>query len=367
MPLKHLSEYRDPELARKLISAIHRHAGKPIRIMEVCGTHTVSIFRHGLRPMLPSTLNLVSGPGCPVCVTAPEDIDRALKLAGYPGVILTTFGDLVRVPGSRSSLEAERAAGADIRTVYSTFDALAVAREHPQKEVVFLAIGFETTAPTVAAAVLEAHRTGLENFSVLSLHKLLPPALRCLLENNDLDLQGFLYPGHVTTVIGVSAYEDIARRYGLPGVVCGFEPVDILESLLLLVQMIGQGRAAVEIQYRRGATARGNPKAMEMIQKVFTSCNAWWRGLGEIPDSGLALAEPYRSLAAEARFDLKVPPAREPAGCACGEVLRGIKTPLDCSLFRTVCRPDSPVGPCMVSSEGTCAAYHRYGPPETAG
>ncbi|MEW6185882.1 MAG: hydrogenase formation protein HypD [Thermodesulfobacteriota bacterium] len=360
MPLKHLSEYRDKDLAQKLISAINEQSKKPIRLMEVCGTHTVSIFRHGIRQVLPPTIELISGPGCPVCVTATEEIDRAVKLAGEPGVMITTFGDLVRVPGSRSSLQAERAAGADVRMVYSTFDALKLARDNSQKKVVFLAIGFETTAPTIAAAVLEAAHQGLTNFYILAMNKLLPPALEALLSSGELNLQGFIYPGHVTTVIGTSAYEEVARNYGLPGVVCGFEPVDILETILMLVQLIEQGRKKVEIQYRRGATAAGNPKALEVLNQVFTPCDALWRGLGLIPASGLTLRPEFRSMAAEDLFDLEVPAAQEPPGCACGEVLRGIRTPEQCRLFRTVCRPENPVGPCMVSSEGTCAAYYKY-------
>lgn len=360
MPLKHLSEYRDKDLAQKLIEAIRARSQRPIRLMEVCGTHTMAIFRHGLRQILPPHIQLISGPGCPVCVTATEEIDRAVKLARFPEVMIATFGDMIRVPGSRSSLQTERAEGADVRMVYSSFDALRLAREYPEKAVVFLGIGFETTAPTVAAAVLEAARGELKNFFVLSLHKLLPPALETLLKDGDLQLQGFLYPGHVTTVIGTAAYKEVARKYGLPGVVCGFEPVDILEAIFLLIQQIEKGQARVEIQYRRGATAQGNPKALQVMYQVFQRCAASWRGLGTIENSGLTLRPEYRSFAAEDHFDLQVPPAQEPLGCLCGEVLRGGKTPSNCPLFRTVCRPDRPVGPCMVSSEGTCAAYYKY-------
>jgi hydrogenase expression/formation protein HypD len=358
--MKHLSEYRDRALAEKLVTAIHHQSRTPVRLMEVCGTHTVSIFRHGIRPLLPKTVTLLSGPGCPVCVTATEEIDRAIKLARSPGVMITTFGDLIRVPGSTSSLQRERAEGADVRLVYSTFDALRLAGEHPEKKVVFLAIGFETTAPTVAAAVQEAARLELKNFFILSAHKLLPPALEALLGAGDLNLQGFLYPGHVTTIIGTAAYEGVAQRYQVPGVVCGFEPVDILESIFLLVRQIEDGRAEVEIQYKRGASAQGNPKAMAVLQEVFAPCTATWRGLGPIPESGLTLREAYRPWAAEDHFDLQVPPAQEPPGCGCGEVLRGLKTPTECPLFRKVCRPETPIGPCMVSTEGTCAAYYKY-------
>jgi hydrogenase expression/formation protein HypD len=360
MPLKHLSEYRDKDLALQLITAIQAKSKKPIRLMEVCGTHTVAIFRHGIRQVLPNTIQLISGPGCPVCVTATEEIDRAVKLAGTPDVMVTTFGDLIRVPGSHSSLQQERALGADVRMVYSTFDALKLAQENPNKKVVFLAIGFETTAPTIAAAVLEAHRLGLTNFFILSAHKLLPPALAALLGSGILNIQGFIYPGHVSTVIGTAAYEWVAETYRVPGVVCGFEPVDILETIFLLVQQIEAGQARVEIQYNRVVTPEGNPKALAILNQVFVPCDAPWRGLGPIPESGLTLRAEYRAYAAEDHFDLQVPPAQDHPGCACGEVLLGAKTPPECKLFRTVCRPDSPIGPCMVSTEGTCAAYHKY-------
>jgi hydrogenase expression/formation protein HypD len=247
-----------------------------------------------------------------------------------------------------------------VRLVYSTFDALKLAQENPNKKVIFLAIGFETTAPTVAAAVLEAKLLGLNNFYILSAHKLLPPALGALLNSGDLNLQGFIYPGHVTTIIGTSAYEWVAEKYRIPGVVCGFEPVDILETILLLVQQIEQDQARVEIQYKRGVDAIGNPKALQVLNQVFVPCDAPWRGLGVIPDSGLTLRPEYRGFAAEDHFDLQVPPAKDHPGCACGEVLRGVKTPLECKLFRTVCLPENPLGPCMVSTEGTCAAYYKY-------
>lgn len=361
MPLKHLTEYRDPDLARRLIAAIRARSKKPIRLMEVCGTHTVSVFRHGIRQVLPEHIQLISGPGCPVCVTAIGDIDRAIKVARLPGVIVATFGDMIRVPGSRSSLQAEKAEGADVRLVYSVFDVLSLAREYPGKEVVFLGIGFETTAPTVAATVLEAAGREFKNVSVLSLHKLLPPALEALLRAGDADIQGFIYPGHVSTVIGTSAYEALARKYGLPGVVSGFEPVDILESIFLLVEMIEEGRAEVSIQYRRGVIPQGNPRAVELMYRVFEKADAPWRGLGTITGSGLVFRESYRAFAAEERFDLSIPPPSEHPGCACGEILRGVKSPPACPLFRRLCRPDHPLGPCMVSTEGTCGAYFRFG------
>ncbi|MEW6262361.1 MAG: hydrogenase formation protein HypD [Thermodesulfobacteriota bacterium] len=358
--MKHQDEFRDGTLARRLAERLHRLADRPIRVMEICGTHTMAIFRHGLRSVLPANLGLVSGPGCPVCVTATEEIDRAVLLCRRPKVRVATFGDLIRVPGSRSSLKEEMAAGAKVSLVYSTLDAVKLARDHPEEEVVFLGIGFETTAPTVAAAVKTAAASRLKNFSVLSAHKLLPPAMRALLSGGELNLDGFLCPGHVTTVIGTSAYRDIAARYHTPCVVTGFEPVDILQGLVMLVELCRAGRFEVAIQYKRGAAAEGNPAARAVMEEVFQPVDAPWRGLGLIPSSGLDLAEKYRDYNARRRFDLNVPPAREPAGCLCGEVLRGARTPPDCRLYRAACTPDTPIGPCMVSSEGACAAYYRY-------
>ncbi len=358
--MKHLSEYRNKDMAQKLVSAIRALSNTPVRLMEVCGSHTVSIFRHGIRQMLPKTVKLVSGPGCPVCVTAGAEIDRAVMLAGYKDVIITTFGDMIRIPGSSSSLQKERAMGADIRMVYSSFDALKTACENPGKKIVFLAIGFETTAPAIAATILEAKRMELNNFFILAAHKLLPPALTALLNLDRINIQGFIYPGHVTTIIGTSSYEMIAGKYGIPGVVCGFEPVDILETILMLIRQIEKGKSKVEIQYKRGVTATGNPRAMEILNQVFTTCDSCWRGLGLMPESGLTLREEYKSFAAEDYFDLTVPTAKDHRDCQCGEVICGNKTPVECKLYRKVCSPVSPMGPCMVSTEGTCAAYYKY-------
>ncbi|MEW5725392.1 MAG: hydrogenase formation protein HypD, partial [Thermodesulfobacteriota bacterium] len=259
--MKHQEEFRNGKTARRLAARLRAASTRPMRIMEICGTHTVSAFRHGLRSILPPTVELVSGPGCPVCVTATEEIDRAIKLARQPGVRVATFGDLVRVPGTESSLKQEQAAGARVSVVYSTLDAVKLARENPQEEVVFLGIGFETTAPTVAAAVLAAHQAGLGNFTVLSAHKLLPPAMAALLSSGDLKIDGFMCPGHVTTIIGADSYREVAAGYGTPCVVTGFEPVDILQGVLMLVELFEAGRAEVAIQYKRGAAAEGNPKA----------------------------------------------------------------------------------------------------------
>jgi hydrogenase expression/formation protein HypD len=358
--MKHQDEYRDGEIARLLIKRLHRLSAKPVRFMEICGTHTVAIFRHGLKSVLPPTIELVSGPGCPVCVTATEEVDRGIRLARIPEVRVVTFGDLLRVPGSESSLQRELAAGARISVVYSPMDALRLAVEHPSEEIVLLGIGFETTAPTVAATVLAAARAGLTNVSLVSAHKCLPPAMETLLSSGDLHIHGLICPGHVTTIIGVSAYETISARYQTPCVVTGFEPVDILQGILMLTEMIEQNRVGVAIQYKRGASADGNPKARAIMDQVFKKVDAPWRGLGMISLSGLGLRDDYRRFDARLRFDLNVPVVGEPNGCRCGDVLRGVISPPHCPLFAKTCCPDHPVGPCMVSTEGSCAAHYHY-------
>jgi len=361
--MKHIHEYRDAGLARGIAEDIRRTSTRPVRIMEICGTHTMSIFRHGLRSLLPPHIELVSGPGCPVCVTSIGEIDRCVKTASNPGVIVATFGDMLRVPGSTGTLMAQSSMGADVRMVYSSLDALKIARENPGKSVVFLGIGFETTSPTVAAAVKTAADQGIRNFYVLSAHKLLPPAMEALLSSADFRIDGFLCPGHVSTVIGTSTYDRVAGEYGTPCVVAGFEPVDILQSILMLVRQIEKGEACAEIQYTRAVARAGNPVALRMIREVFTPCASVWRGLGSIEGSGLALRDKYKSHDALARFDTDVPPPLEPPGCRCAEVLKGSIRPPECPLFRTVCTPRYPVGACMVSSEGTCAAYFKYHDP----
>lgn len=360
--MNYLDEYRDPELARSLLAGLQARKAldKPARLMEICGTHTVAIFRAGLRQLLPPWIQLISGPGCPVCVTANEDIDRAVWLARQPGVIVTTFGDLMRVPGSDSSLNLERSRGADVRIVYATLDAIQIARHNPQAEVVFLGIGFETTVPTVAGAIKMAASEGLRNFSVFSAHKLLPPAMRALLASPDLHISGFLCPGHVSMVIGAAAYEEVASRHHIPCVVTGFEPLDLLQGITLLVEQLEQGQAAVVNQYRRAVAWEGNVKARELIAEVFEPADTTWRGLGPIPGSGLALRPAWSAFDAARRFELPRIEVKEHPGCRCGEVLRGVMTPPECRLFRMVCNPQSPMGPCMVSSEGTCGAYYRY-------
>lgn len=360
--MKYLDEYRDPQLARQLLDALIRRAptDRVVKLMEICGTHTVAIFRSGLRQLLPPAIQLISGPGCPVCVTANEDIDRTIWLAQQPGVIITTFGDLLRVPGSTSSLHRERSKGADVRIVYASFDALDIARRHPEKQVVLIGIGFETTAPTVAAAVRQASAEGLNNFSVFSAHKLLPPAMRALLDAEDLSLDGFICPGHVSTIIGAEAYREVVTKYHIPCVITGFEPLDLLQSITMLVDQVVEGQAEVEIQYRRGVAWEGNTAARALMNEIFLPADATWRGLGTIPLSGLAIKPEWQKLDAATRFSMPAIQVREHPGCRCGEVLRGVMAPPECGLFRKVCNPQSPMGPCMVSSEGTCGAYYRY-------
>ena len=358
--MKYIDEYRDGELAQSLAQKIRSLSKKPVRLMEICGTHTMAIFRHGIRSLIPDHIELVSGPGCPVCVTAMEEVDRSVKLARMPDVILATFGDMMRVPGTESSLQKENGQGADVRIVYSTFDALKMAEDNQDKHVAFLGIGFETTAPTVAAAIRTAHERKLSNFSVLSAHKLLPPAMDALLSGGDLGVDGFICPGHVSTIIGTSAYASVVERYGVPCVVVGFEPIDILQGILMLVDQVEKGQAEAQIQYSRVVSPEGNPGALKIMNTVFEPCDSSWRGLGMIPKSGLRIRQEYLTHDAGQRYDLHVPPAKEPPGCRCAEVLRGAIKPFECRLFRKGCSPRNPIGACMVSSEGTCAAYYKY-------
>jgi hydrogenase expression/formation protein HypD len=360
MSLKHAEEYRDPEIARSLIERIAETSRRPIRLMEVCGTHTMSIFRHGIRSVLPETITLLSGPGCPVCVTDQADIDAFVALSRTPQVIVATFGDLMRVPGTESSLQLERAAGADIRIVYSTFDAVKIAAENPDRKTVFLGVGFETTAPTVAASLLAAKDQGLGNFFVFSACKTVPPALEALMQFPGMAIDGFILPGHVSVILGEDGYRPFFDRHRIPCVITGFEPVDILEGIHRLAHQTETGAPALENAYGRAVTAEGNRKARQLMEAVFEPAAVSWRGLGTIPESGLAVRDAFADFDAARRFALELPEPVEPKGCACGDILTGVKTPPECALFRTVCTPMDPVGPCMVSSEGTCAAYYRY-------
>ena len=359
--MRFITEFRNSELAQGLITAIYQKSKHKARFMEFCGGHTVAIFKHGIRQTLPPTVSMVSGPGCPVCVTATADIDKAIAISLIPGVIITSFGDMLRVPGSRSSLQKARAAAADVRIVYSTLDALKIAQENQGKIVVFIGVGFETTAPTIAASVLQAKEQGIKNYRVLSLHKLCPPVIKTILDAGEVKLNGLICPGHVSAITGSNAWEFVARDYNIPCVVAGFEPTDILQCVDMLVSQVENHQAKVEIAYKRGVTPEGNLQAQKIMQRVFEPCPAKWRGMGEVPDSGLKLRQEFAEFDAEVAFDIKPEPAIEPKGCICGEILRGVKTPADCRLFRKVCTPENPVGPCMVSSEGSCSAYYLYG------
>ncbi len=354
------TDFRDPQLARRILARIHEVSQTPIRLMEVCGTHTMSIFRSGIRSLVPETVSLLSGPGCPVCVTDQGEIDAFVQLAQNEDVIVATFGDLIRVPGSDSSLQKERASGRDIRIVYSTLDALDIARKTPEKQVVFLGIGFETTAPTVAASILAADAMGLKNYAVLSAHKRVVPALFALMETPGVCIDGFILPGHVSVIIGADAYRPLFDRFQIPCALAGFEPVDILSAVRLLAECIESGAPQLANAYGRAVTAEGNPKALAVMDQVFQTEDAAWRGLGIIPESGLAIRPEFGRFNARNVFSLNIPDTPPPKGCICGDILRGVKTPPECALFGTRCTPISPVGPCMVSSEGTCAAYYRY-------
>ena len=354
------SAFKDPKLARGLIETIHRLAPEHATLMEVCGTHTVAIARNGIRDLMPEGLRLASGPGCPVCVTCNRDIDTVIALARIPNVTITTFGDMTRVPGSTSSLLAEQAAGRLVEIVYSPLDALAFAKAHPEREVVFVGVGFETTTPLVAMAIKRAKAMGLSNFTVFAAHKNMPGALELLVGDPTLELDALILPGHVSTIIGAEPYRFLAEKYGIPGVITGFEPVDVLQGIAMLVRQLHEGRAEIEIAYARGVMPEGNPVALAAIDEVFETCTATWRGLGDIPGSGYRIRDEFADFDAVRRFEPDVEPTRDPKGCRCGDVLRARIAPNECPLFRTVCTPENPVGPCMVSSEGSCAAYYRY-------
>ncbi len=360
MQMKHQSEFRDPVLAKRLIDKIQQVADKPMKLMEVCGTHTMAIAKHGLRDVMPENVGLLSGPGCPVCVTANADIDTAIEMARQDGVVLATFGDMMKVPGSYSSLAEEKAEGRDVRVVYSPLDALEIAEEEPDKHVVFLGVGFETTAPAVASAMQTAKQRGLRDFSVLSLHKTVPYALKALVDDPDVQITGFILPGHVSTIIGLKPYRFLAEEYGIPSVIAGFEPIDVLQTIWMLAQQIHEGKAEVEIAYKRGVMPEGNRAALQRIEEVFEPSDSEWRGIGVIPNTGMAVSDDYADFDALRRVPVTPPEPREIPGCQCGDVLRGVVLPFECKLFAKGCIPEHPIGPCMVSSEGSCAAYYRY-------
>lgn len=355
-----LSAFRDAKLAGKLLAEIARLAsGRRFSFMEVCGTHTVSIARSGLKSLLPGSVRLVSGPGCPVCVTPQSEIERAIGATRLEGVTLTTFGDMLRVPGLDGSLETARSAGADVRVVYSPREALDLARGNAGRQVLFVGVGFETTIPAFAAAVAAARAEGLKNFSILNSFRLVPPALRAVLEAGP-SLDGFILPGHVSVILGAVPYSFLAEA-GKGAVIAGFEPLDVLLAVRMLLEGVAGGCPRVELAYRRAVRPGGNPQARELIDRVFQPADAEWRGLGRLPGSGLAFRGGFAEFDAAARFGLETPEAPEPAGCRCAEVLLGKTAPRDCGLFGARCTPEDPVGPCMVSSEGSCAAEYRYG------
>ncbi len=356
--MRYLDEFRNKRLGQKLTQAIKKNRSSELySLMEVCGTHTMNISKFGIRDMLPENIRLLSGPGCPVCVTPASFIDKAVYLSGIKDVIVITFGDMFRVPGSSSSLMKERAKGRTVKIVYSPMDALKTARLNPTKEAVFLGVGFETTAPLIATSIMKAKSEGIKNYSVLCGHKTMPRALRTLVDDRDLKIDGFILPAHVSTIIGSRPYEFLASVYKKRCVIAGFEPLDILQGILML---ISQKSPRVEIQYDRVVKKSGNRIAQGVINRVFESCTSTWRGFGPIEDSGLRVSDEYSDFNAEPKFGLKVREVKEDKRCICGSILRGLKTPLDCTLFGKVCKPDKPIGPCMVSSEGTCSAYYKY-------
>lgn len=367
--MKYLSEYRDPVLARALVDRIRASASRPRVLMEVCGGQTHTIVRQGLQELLRDAVEMIHGPGCPVCVTPLEQIDRALHLAERPDVIFTSFGDMLRVPGSDCDLFQVRARGGEVRVVYSPLDALEIARRSPDREVVFFAVGFETTAPANAMAVWRARELEVENFSVLVSHVTVPPAMEAILSSPDNRVEGFLAAGHVCTVMGWREYEPLAERYGVPIVVTGFEPVDILEGISMAVAQLEEGRAEVENQYVRSVRREGNRPAQELVDRVFHLVDRAWRGIGEIPSSGLGLRDEFAAFDAELKFGLHDIRAREPEECMAGDVLRGRIKPFECPAFGGACTPEHPLGAPMVSSEGACAAYYQYArfQPEAAG
>ena len=357
--MKFIDEYRDKALVLKLSETIRKISNKPVSLMEVCGGHTMSIQRFGIPALLPDTIRLLSGPGCPVCVSSRKFIDQAIAYSRLKNVIITTYGDLIRVPGSTSTLDREKSQGADIRIVYSVMDALDIAKNNPDKKIVFLGIGFETTTPASAAAIMSAYRQHISNFHLFSSHKIMPPAMSALVDEG-VKIDGYIAPGHVSTITGISIYREIAEKYHLGCVITGFEPVDLVEAILMLVKQIEANDQKVEIQYRRAVRAEGNIKAREMMDEVFELRDDWWRGLGILKASGLGIREKYSVFDAEEMLAVEVEPTREDNGCICGEILKGLKNPKECKLFARACTPENPVGPCMVSNEGACQAYFRY-------
>lgn len=359
--MKYVDEFRDSALAKPLVEELKRSATKPLRVMEVCGSHTMAIFRNGIRSILPDGFDLISGPGCPVCVTSAPHMDAFISMADRQDVRVAIFGDLFRVPGTNGSLANASSRGAKVDIVYSPMDALELAEKNPKDIVVFLGVGFETTTPGIAATIMAAKVRNIKNFTVFSTHKVIPPPLEALLADPELQIDGLLCPGHVSAIIGAGAYQPLVDNHRLACVVAGFETTDLLNGLVLLARQIGSGNICVENTYQRAVSWEGNSRAQKMVEEIFEPTDMEWRGLGVIPKSGLAIRKEYSDFDAEKRFEITLPEAEEAKGCLCGSILKGINTPTECPLFDTRCTPSNPIGPCMVSSEGTCAAFHKYG------
>jgi len=362
--MKYITEYRNKDISQKIADRINNllkgYKGD-ISLMEVCGTHTHSIFRSGIMSLLPENIEHLSGPGCPVCVTPNKYIDTAIAYSRLGDTIITTFGDMIKVPGSTSSLEKEKASGGTVKIIYSPLEGLEIAKNNPDKKIVFLGVGFETTAPLVASTILSAKDENIKNFFVLSGHKLIPPAMTALLESKEIKIDGFICPGHVSVIIGEEPYRPIAEKYGVPSVIIGFEPIDLLEGIEMLIKQITkQKKPSVENQYKRVVRSEGNKKALSLIKKVFDVTDDTWRGLGVLPKSGLSIKKTYSKFDAEKNIRVEIEKTKEHPGCICGKVLCGTKKPYECKLYGKACTPENPIGPCMVSSEGTCAAYYKF-------
>jgi hydrogenase expression/formation protein HypD len=358
--MKFVDEFRSEELSKSLVKKLRKFNSSKVNVMEVCGTHTMAIFRYGIRSILPENINLISGPGCPVCVTPQSYIDIALELASRKDVIITTFGDMLRVPGKKSSLLKKKAEGSDVRIVYSPMDAINIAKNNPQKKIVFLSVGFETTTPMTALTAIEAKKVNINNLFFLTAHKIVPPAMEALVQDKELNLDGFLLPGHVSAIIGTKPYEFLSEKYNIPAVVSGFEPTDILQGMNTLIQMIYNKQHKIANDYKRIVRTEGNTKAVEFLDKVFDVVDTRWRGIGLIPGSGYSFNKEYEEFDALKHFDIEYEEYDGSPGCRCGEILKGKITPLQCPLFKKACTPENPVGSCMVSSEGTCAAFYKY-------
>jgi hydrogenase expression/formation protein HypD len=357
--MKYIEEFRNKEVVTRLAERIHKSVERDYSFMEVCGGHTAAIHRFGIPHLLPENIRLISGPGCPVCVTGTDFIDKAIVYSKSDNIIIATFGDLLKVPGSSSSLEKEKASGADVRIVLSGLDSLEIARRNPDKKIIFLGIGFETTAPGTAVTILQAEKENLGNFFLLSAHKVMPPAMETIIKDG-VSLDGFICPGHVATITGSSAFDFIPERFNLACVVSGFEPADIMQSILMLIKMVNQNSPGVEIQYKRAVTITGNSIAQRHLSEVFEPCDATWRGFGVIPLSGLTLKNDFERFNIENLIPVKIKYKEENELCICGKILRGIETPEDCPLFAEICFPENPMGACMVSNEGTCNAWYKY-------